>query len=157
MAAAAVAVATSVLKIPTPATSGYLNFGDVVVIYFAFVLGPRRGALAGGMGSAAADFIGGYPYFVPVTFVAKGLEGYVAGLLGGPDRSPYLRLLGASAGALCMVACYFLWHIPNVGWHAALAGIPGNLLQGGLGVLGALMLNRALDRRGIGRANASGA
>ena len=43
MGAAAVAVTTTFLKIPTPATGGYLNLGDVVVIFLGFRLGGRNG------------------------------------------------------------------------------------------------------------------
>jgi len=153
MAAAAVAVATSVLKIPTPATSGYLNFGDVLVIYFGFRLGAKRGAVAGAMGSAAADLLGGYGYYVPVTCVAKGLEGWLAGRFGAQGASLFSRYAGAIVGALVMVASYYTWHGFVVGWVPALANLPSNLLQGSLGVIGALALDRALRSRGIGKAS----
>ena len=53
--AALVAVATLVLRIPMPATEGYINVGDAVIVAGALLLGGRSAGLAGGIGSALAD------------------------------------------------------------------------------------------------------
>ena len=42
------------------------------------VLGPWYGFFAAGIGSALADLISGYAYYVPATFVIKGLVALVA-------------------------------------------------------------------------------
>jgi uncharacterized membrane protein len=73
-------VATLVLIIPFPTTSGYFNLGDVLVMMSGFLLGPVGGFIAGGVGSAIADMIVA-PAYAPITFVAKGLEGMFVGLL----------------------------------------------------------------------------
>ncbi|MGY8825029.1 MAG: ECF transporter S component [Candidatus Latescibacterota bacterium] len=57
---ALVATATMVLRLPTPATEGYINLGDVVIVAAALLFGPWAGAVAGGVGSAMADVLGGY-------------------------------------------------------------------------------------------------
>ena len=53
-------VATMSIHIPTPGTGGYIHPGDAVVILSGVILGPVYGLLAGGIGSAMADLIGGY-------------------------------------------------------------------------------------------------
>jgi uncharacterized membrane protein len=57
---ALVATATMVLRLPTPATEGYINLGDVVIVAAALLFGPWAGAVAGGVGAAMADVLGGY-------------------------------------------------------------------------------------------------
>lgn len=66
-------VATMSIRIPTPGTSGYIHPGDAIVILSGVILGPVWGFLAGGIGFALSDLIGGYFIYVPITFVIKGL------------------------------------------------------------------------------------
>ena len=42
-------VATMVIKIPIPATGGYINLGDSIVLLSGVVLGPLYGGLAAGI------------------------------------------------------------------------------------------------------------
>ena len=58
--AALACVATMIIKIPTPGTSGYIHPGDAIVILSGAILGPVWGFFAAGIGSAMADLIGGY-------------------------------------------------------------------------------------------------
>jgi uncharacterized membrane protein len=81
VSAALVAVATNVIKIPTPPTGGYINFGDTMVMFTAMLFGPVIGSFAGGVGSALGDVMGGYPGWAPVTLVVKGIEGLVVGYI----------------------------------------------------------------------------
>ena len=74
-------VATMSIRIPTPGTGGYIHPGDAIVILSGVILGPVWGFLAGGIGSALSDLIGGYFVYVPITFMIKGLVALAAGLL----------------------------------------------------------------------------
>ena len=65
-----------------PATTGYFNFGEIMVYTSALLMGPYAGAFAGGVGSMISDLSLGYPYFAPGTLVIKGLEGFIVGYLG---------------------------------------------------------------------------
>ncbi|HCP99620.1 MAG TPA: ECF transporter S component, partial [Candidatus Latescibacteria bacterium] len=47
-------VATLFIRIPNPATQGYINLGDSMIFTIAVVFGWRVGGLAGGVGSALA-------------------------------------------------------------------------------------------------------
>ena len=64
-------VATSIIRIPTIGTNGYINIGDVVVLLCAWVIGGTYGAMAAGIGSALADLLAGYAMYVPGTFTIK--------------------------------------------------------------------------------------
>jgi uncharacterized membrane protein len=74
-------IATMMFAFPIPATSGYFNLGDAIVMTTALTFGPIVGALAGGLGSGLADLLGGWYTWVIFTTVIKGAEGYVAGKL----------------------------------------------------------------------------
>lgn len=76
-----VCIATMALTVYVPATRGYFNLGETMVYTVAILFGPYIGALAGGMGSALADLILGYPHYAPATLVIKALEGLVVGYL----------------------------------------------------------------------------
>lgn len=70
---------TMYTKIPVPGIRGYFNVGDVVIMTSALLLGRKYGAYIGAIGPALADLFLGYVVFVPITFVVKGLEGYLVG------------------------------------------------------------------------------
>jgi len=92
------AVATILVRVPVPATGGYINLGDTMVFVSALLFGSRMGAAAGGVGFALADVLGGFPHWAPFTLLIKGAEGYVAGALAR-TRSPVVIYAGGAAGA----------------------------------------------------------
>ena len=47
LAVALVAAATLAIRVPTPATQGYINLGDSVIFVTALIFGARTGAVAG--------------------------------------------------------------------------------------------------------------
>lgn len=152
---AVVTISTCTLKVPTPLTGGYTNLGDIIVISSGFLLGSRRGALIGGIGSALADLIAGYTIFTPATLIIKGIEGYLAGKIGkdlNKNNSFSLRLFGGLAGAMSMVGGYFLYERVVMVWFglakavAAYSALFPNFLQGIAGVTGALFLLPLLEK-----------
>jgi uncharacterized membrane protein len=132
---ALVTVATMVIQIPVPATSGYINVGDTMIFVAALVGGPKAGLIAGGLGSAMADLLSGYGQWAPWTLVIKGLEGLIAGVLA---YGLYRQRGAFSAGTLLSLALAGLWMVLGYyvaggiirGFGAALTEVPGNLIQG---------------------------
>ena len=127
-------VATMSIRIPTPGTSGYIHPGDAIVILSGVILGPVWGFLAGGIGSAVSDLIGGYFIYVPITFVIKGLVALAAGLLyqkvGKNQKSRYIAvILGGVADIILVAGGYFVCEFFIYGAGAA-ASIPANIIQG---------------------------
>ena len=127
-------VATMSIRIPTPGTSGYIHPGDAIVILSGVILGPVWGFLAGGIGSALSDLIGGYFIYVPITFVIKGLVALAAGLLyqkvGKNQKSRYIAvILGGVADIILVAGGYFVCEFLIYGAGAA-ASIPANIIQG---------------------------
>lgn len=105
-------VLTLIIQIPYPGTSGYFNFGDTMVMLGGLLLGPIGGFFAGGVGSALADLISGYTFYVPITLIAKGLEGMAVGLFSFKVKA-YIRwskwdFAGVLIGAAFMLTGYFV-------------------------------------------------
>lgn len=142
---ALVTVGTWVIRIPNP-MGGYFNVGDVMIFVAALTFTPIVGGVAGGLGSAIADFIG-FPIFVIPTLIIKGLEGLIAGLITN-KQNLFRDVLSIVAAGTEMVVGYFLveWYLWGVG--GAIAEIPLNITQvtiGGLvGIPIALLLRRRL-------------
>ena len=133
---ALVTVVTLLVRVPIPATQGYFNFSDVAIYFVAFTFGPWIGLIAGGIGTAIADILGGFAYFAPITLVAHGLQGFLAGLIGR-GRGWQALALGWVAGTLAMVGVYFFAELFLYGIGAAAAEVPANLLQNlGGGLIG---------------------
>ncbi|MDO4923220.1 MAG: ECF transporter S component [Peptococcaceae bacterium] len=147
--AALACVATMVIRIPTPATSGYIHPGDAIVILCGLILGPRYGFLAAGLGSCAADLFGGYFLYVPATFLIKGTIAYLTAKVAQrlPDTTKG-HLMGVIAGGaldiLLVCGGYFIFEYFFYGLAAA-ASIPSNAIQGVSGLIIALVLSPALS------------
>lgn len=105
---ALVTLSTSVIKIPT--TNGYIHLGDGFVFLSAILLGPYYGAFAAGVGSAAADILGGYAQWALPTLVIKGLMALLVGLLG---RQKTKKQVIIAAGATVAVWTAFFTVVKN--------------------------------------------
>lgn len=80
--AALTAAITYASYTPFSPTKGYFNLGESMVFFSALVFGWRAGAICGGVGSAAADILLASGIYAPITLVAKGIEGFVTGVIG---------------------------------------------------------------------------
>lgn len=147
---ALVAAATLALRIPMPATQGYINLGDALIIAGSLLSGGRVGGLAGGLGSALADLYGGYTHWAPFTLAIKGGEGLLIGWLGarpGGERAWLLKGGVAALGMAWMVLGYLVVEFFFYGPGPALLSLWGNVLQGAASLVCGLPLAVALRRR----------
>lgn len=145
MLSALVVTATMVVKFPSP-TNGYVNLGDCFVLLSGWLLGPWYGAAAAGVGSMLTDLISGYAYYAPASLLIKGLDALVAALIfRAMGKRRGALLLSGIVGELIMAAGYFGYSalLLQKGLGAALS-IPGNLMQGAIGiVIGMLLMQMA--------------
>ena len=142
-------VSTMFLSVPNG--TGYTNLGDAFVLLGAFFLGPVYGTVAGGVGSALADLLAGYGYYVPGTLLIKGLCALLAALFVHKLSRGKRPLIFAGAGAvlaeLWMVLGYFLYKWLILGkWISALESVPKNLIQAAAGVGLSLVMFAALRK-----------
>ena len=133
---AIVAVLVSSVPVPIPATGGFTHPGAVAEMFVAMAFGP----VIGGVGGAIADLVLGYGSFAPLTLIAHGALGVLAGWLGWKKGWGGM-LAGWIVGGLALVAVYYIGGATVYGFGAAgaAAEVPINLIQVGLGILGILL------------------
>lgn len=139
MLTALVLLMTALIKIPVPATGGYVHPGDGMILFAGLLLGPYAG-IVGGIGSALADLLGGYFIYIFPTFCIKAVMGVLAGLLSR-DGKPLRNTLVFTAAACAMVLGYLITEGLMMGWTAALAAVVPNMLQGATAVVMAIALS----------------
>ncbi|HHW47978.1 MAG TPA: ECF transporter S component [Clostridiaceae bacterium] len=159
---ALVFLATRLISIPGPIPPGIINLGDSVIMITAILLGARSGFVAGALGSALADitFPGGF-VFAPVTFVVKGLEGYIVGMVASGSEKEgknfFLKsVVAVIIGAIVMVAGYFLAEAfvlsmfdTTFGYTFAVTELPFNLAQGCISAIVSYILSILLNKANI--------
>jgi len=145
--AALVCMATMLIQVPIPATEGFFNVGDALIMVAALTGGPIVGAVAGGVGASLADLLGGWYVWVVPTLLIKGVEGFLAGwiLSRSRHRVPHLVLAWAVGGGE-MVLGYFLVQVYLYGVAAALVELPFNLVQMAVSGIVGIPISHALKR-----------
>jgi uncharacterized membrane protein len=150
---ALVTVATMAIKIPITATGGYVNLGDSMIFLAAILFGWRYGMIAGGLGSALADILGGYGQWAIPTLIVKGLMGLIVGKIADQDNDKVLNLrniLSLICGILWMTLGYYLTGAVMLkSFIVPLSEAPFNLIQGSIGALIFSPLGIALKKSGV--------
>ena len=147
---AALACAATFIHIPVPSmTNGYVNLGDCFVILAGFCLGPVYGGLAGGIGSALTDLLGGYFHYVPATLIIKFFMAFAAALIAKSLKkhmpSSVSYTVAAVIGELIMIGGYFLYELCIYG-AAAIGSIPGNAVQAVAGLVSSVIIVLIIDK-----------
>jgi uncharacterized membrane protein len=157
---AMVFVVTYAIKITLPGTTGFYNIGDSMIMITAVIFGARSAFFAGAVGSVFADFsLGFFPIYGPYTFIIKGLEGLIIGILINKNnkRSTLSYIIYFTIGAIIMVAGYFISEafiinnfFKGYGTVTAIANLPFNAIQGALSIIAATLLSAAMDKNKLG-------
>ena len=145
--AALACVATMVIQIPSP-MNGSVNLGDCFVLLSGWLLGPWWGAAAGGIGSMLADLLLGYGHYAPGTLVIKGLMALVGALVfKALGKKSAAALVSGVVSEVIMVVGYFGYAGLLLGKGiGAAASIPGNLVQGAVGLVAGFLLLQVARR-----------
>lgn len=149
MMAAMVFLGTYFFKIPSP--NGYTHLGDCMIFTAVLVLGGKRGALAGGIGAALADLLGGYIFWVVPTFFIKAIMALV--MCGfcktGIGKLRFGWTAGAVLGGIFQIAAYTVVKIPVFGLEYAITRLPGLIVQTICGVVIAAVIVTVFNESGI--------
>lgn len=148
---ALVFLGVSIFKFPS--AFGYSHLGDCMIFLSVLMLGGKRGAMAGGVGAALADLIGGYAIWVIPTLICKAVMALVMGSiihrhpLGISGRP--LWITAAVTGGLCQAVGYTAARMVFYGFAAGIASIPGLTFQTGTGIVLAFFLSEALQKTSL--------
>ena len=152
MFSAVIAVATMIIRIPSP--TGYVNFGDCFVLIAGWLLGPF-GILAAAIGSALADFLSSYTIYIIPTFIIKGCMALCAWALfkaiskGGKKLIVISYILSAVVAEIIMVVGYFTFEAIFFNPMLAIQSILGNAFQGLTGIVTGTLLIGAIKKLNI--------
>ncbi len=139
--AALCCIATIVIQIPSP-MEGYLNLGDCFVLLSGWLLGPLGGCFAAGVGSMLADILTGYIAYAPATLIIKAVMALIAAFIyrALSAHKAAAAFCSSIAAELFMTLGYFAYAFLLFGKGAAAAlSIPGNLMQGVVAVIAAVL------------------
>ena len=143
-------IATMLIQIPIPL--GYAHLGDSVILITAYLFGPVVGALAGGIGSAMADILTGYPVWAVPTLLIKTIMPLIACYIfqNKVSRKPVISvrvLVGAVVTLLFMTAGYvFFGGILYGSWALGLASAPGLLLKSVVNLIVFIVVGTGLSK-----------
>lgn len=140
---AIVCVATMSIKIPT--LIGYGHLGDSMLFLAAILFGRKKGFVIAAVGMSMADFLTGYAYYVPFTFVIKGVMALIVVTIAYRNnyngKNTVNNLFAFLVSGVWMVFGYFVAKIIivrfilfkadsiNKAIAIGLAGIPKNIAQ----------------------------
>ena len=147
--AALVFIMTYFLKVPAP--NGYTHLGDCMIFLAVLLLGTKRGALAGGIGAALADALGGYTHYILPTFFIKAIMAVIMGFFTYKVFKDKSRgwFIGAVIGGAVQIFLYTVIKIPMYDVAYALSRLPGNIIQTFTGIAIASVIIAVLDKGGL--------
>lgn len=121
--------------IPVPAMNGIVTLCEAGIYLSAVLLGPAGGFWVGALSGGLIDMISGYPQWALFSIIIHGVQGLLVGMIYRRLNVSYKLLLSLLIGSLVMIFGYFIATIILYTWPAALASIPGNLVQNVFGIL----------------------
>ena len=140
---------TVVPRVPIPL--GYAHLGDAAIFLVVFFVGRSEGILAGCIGSALADLVGGFPLWIGPTLMIKFLMAdtfWHIALKGESRTGESFRIItGLVLASLVMAGGYTLfgaWIYDSI--EAGLASTPGLLMESAVNILVFYIGKRALKR-----------
>ncbi|MFJ5764097.1 ECF transporter S component [Lysinibacillus sp. NPDC093210] len=149
-----VATLTLNIKLPIKANGGLVHLGTGMLFTASILFGSKKGAIAGAIGMGLFDVVSGWMLWAPITFVARGLQGYIVGKIawsnGRKGNSIPFNLFAMIISVPFMIAVYYVGEaILYANWIAPLASIPGDLVQNILGMIVAIPVCALLKKTPI--------
>lgn len=132
-------VLSYIVKIPVPATNGFVNLVEAGIFIAALLGGARQGMVVGGLSGLLLDLLAGYPQWMVFSLIIHGVEGLIVGYFGYQKKT-ISQIIGLILGSLIMIIGYLLAGAFLYNWAAGFASIIGNVAQSVMGLVVALLL-----------------
>lgn len=134
------------VRLPVAANGGLIHLGNVPLFIIAILYGRWLGALAGGIGMALFDVVGGWFLWAPFTLIIVGLMGYTVGAICEKNQRLTAYVLALVVACIIKVVGYYGAEAIIYGnWLIPMTSIPGNLIQ--IGVASVIVLPVVLKLR----------
>ena len=134
---------TAVVNITFPGAGdgGLMHLGNIPLFVAAILFGRRTGMIAGGVGMALFDLLGGFAIWAPFTLVIVGLMGWLVGRITETHKSfPFYILAMLLACAVKVAGYYVAEGVIYGNWIAPVISIPGNVIQVAVGAVVTLIV-----------------
>lgn len=146
-------VVTYLVEIPV-GTKAVLHLGDTIVFTGAVLFGKKKAGIAAAIGMGMFDLLSPYAIWAPITVIAKGLMGFIAGAIayrnGFNGDKTSNNIVGFVAAGIWMIFAYYIGGGLVYGnLIVPLGDIPGNILQVAAGIALALPLIKILKRNKV--------
>jgi uncharacterized membrane protein len=145
-----ICIMTIVPRIPIPL--GYAHLGDAAIFLVVLYAGHREGAVAASLGSAFADFLGGFPIWILPTILIKYCMVIILWHIVKKHAADIHVLSAYAFCGLClsggwMVIGYTLFgSILYGGIAVGLTSAPGLFLEGVVNIAAAIAAGAVLER-----------
>lgn len=150
---ALVFVMTFVPKIPIPL--GYAHLGNAAVFLGVILIGRRNGAIAGSIGSALADLIGGFAIWIVPTLIIKYVMAMIFAYIGAVGVRTQKNSFSITPRSIAGLVLACLWMTASYtlagaflydSLAAGLASTPGLAMEGLLNAAVFLLLVKPLQK-----------
>jgi len=122
------------------------NLGDAIIFVFSLCFGPITGMIVGSVGSFLADLVI-FPATCVFSFIIKGLEGLVVGLIGYNKKNTFIHVIACILGSVIMVSLYFLCKAFIYGnLQTAIVSIYSNLVQAILSIIIGIIIYKIIEK-----------
>lgn len=132
-------VLSYIIRIPVPATNGFVNLVEAGIFIAAIRGGARQGMIVGGLSGLLLDFLAGYPQWMIFSLVIHGVEGLIVGYFGYQNNRMN-QIVGLILGSVVMIIGYLIAGAFLYTWASGLASIIGNVAQSLMGLIVALLV-----------------
>ncbi len=134
-----------VVKIPVPATNGFVNLVEAGIFIAAILGGAKNGMIVGGLSGLLLDLFAGYPQWMFFSLVIHGFEGWVVGYFAYQKKNISV-VIGLILGSIIMIIGYFFAGVILYNWAAGWASILGNIAQSIMGLILALVMVPVINK-----------
>lgn len=139
------------IKLPISANGGLIHLGTAMLFISSILFGPKKGAMAGAFGMGLFDLVAGWTLWAPITFLTRGLQGYIIGKIAwSKDYNGNhfgVNLFAMIISTPPMLAGYYIGEAMIFkSWIIPAASIPGDLVQTAIGILVAIPACVALKK-----------
>lgn len=136
-----------VIKIQTP-VGIFTPMCDAGVFVTALFFGANSGLAVGALSGCLIDFLSGAYEWMFFSLIIHGFQGFIVGwsLKKKQVSGIICRIFSLALGALVMIVGYALSGSFLYGWALAIARVPGNIIQTGLGIGIALIIESVIRK-----------
>lgn len=142
-------VGTYTIKVPVPATGGYIHLGDSMIFLAVLLLEKKDGALCAALGGGLSDLLTGATMWILPTLIIKFVMAWIMGEVLEKGITKHDWIVGAILGGIWQCIGYTIATIPLTSLPVALATAPDYVIQTTGGLIVFVVVAKALSKSSV--------